>query len=228
MSAEAKELVGPKPTRMFPLVFAVARALLGMFFRPRWQHADRVPTHGPVVIVSNHVSMVDPPVLGLGLPWRRTIRFMAKEELFDRGPMGWFVRTVSAFPVKRGVADRGAIRVALDILKRGGIVGVFPEGHRIRGDMVAEIHQGAAFLANMAGATIVPAAVLGTEQLWPTMKRPRFAKVTVVFGEPIPASSVADLPRGERVGALTDALMGGIVAAKAEADVTQREREGRA
>jgi len=225
--AEEQEPLDLTPPRMFRFVYAVVGAVLGWLFQLRWEHVDRVPATGPVVVVSNHVSMADPPILGLGLPWRRSIRFMAKEELFDRGPVGWFVRTVSAFPVKRGGADRSAIRMALAILKAGGVVGVFPEGTRIREGEVGEVHQGAAFIANMGSATIVPAGVSGTDRLWPSVRRPSFAKVTVVFGEPILPASVADLPRGERAAELTKALMSGVVAAKAEADAIQREREGR-
>ena len=224
MPRDEQEPLDLTPPRMFHFVYAVVRAVLGSLFSIRWEHAARVPAEGPVVVVSNHVSMLDPLVLGIGLPWRRTIRFMAKEELFRRQPARWFIRTVSAFPVKRGAADRAAIRTALAILKAGGIVGVFPEGTRIREGEVGEVHRGAAFIASMGGATILPAGVSGTDELWPSAKRPRFAKVTVVFGEPIPATAVTDLPHDERVAALTEALMDGIAAAKAEAEVIERER----
>jgi 1-acyl-sn-glycerol-3-phosphate acyltransferase len=123
------------------------------------------------------------------------MRFMAKAELF-RGPLGWFVSRLGAFPVRRGAADTEALTTARAILDGGGLLIVFPEGTRIDDpDALGSPHHGAGRLAVQSGAPILPTAVYGTSQLWlGPIPKPR--RIGIAFLAPVPATggeSVTDL-----------------------------------
>ena len=148
-------------------LYRLVRLLLRLIFRVvfRWKviGADNIPESGPVLVAANHISLLDPPVVGCAV--RREISYMAKAELFERPIFRWFLAKLKAFPVRRGKADRTAIRTALEILKQGGVVGLFPEGTRSRtGEMLSPQH-GVALLAIKSNAVIVPTAVYGTNRV---------------------------------------------------------------
>ncbi|MBE0480866.1 MAG: 1-acyl-sn-glycerol-3-phosphate acyltransferase [Dehalococcoidia bacterium] len=131
----------------------------------RWEvHGKRnVPRKGPLIVVSNHLTIVDPPLLGASIP--RVVNFMAKEELYRT----WFSRTVveayRAFPVHRGRLDRGAFREALNRLQNNLVVGMFPEGQRSSDQKLQSPQFGAALLALRAGAPLLPVGISGTERI---------------------------------------------------------------
>lgn len=128
---------------------------------------ENVPRSGPLLVISNHLSLADPPLLGASFP--RPIRFMAKEELFRTPIVSWVVRGYMAYPVRRGEADREAVRTTLRLLREGEAVGIFPEGTRSRCARLREAHPGAALLAQRAGVPILPIGISGSENLfgWP-------------------------------------------------------------
>ncbi len=113
----------------------------------RWDVTGRenVPMSGAVIVVSNHLNNADPPILGAGIA-RRRIRFMAKVELFKM-PFGAIIKLWDAFPVRRFDADLAAMLNAERILKRGGVLGMFPEGHRSRTGYMGPVHPGTAMIA---------------------------------------------------------------------------------
>ncbi|MGI5501467.1 lysophospholipid acyltransferase family protein [Lentzea sp. CA-135723] len=156
-------------------------------FRLRVHGADRVPLSGGVVVVANHSSMSDGPILFGALP--RRVTFLIKQEMF-KGVVGHLLRKIGQIPVKRGEADRTALVAAQSVLKAGGVVGIFPEGTRGEGD-VASAQNGAAWLAKTSGAVVLPIACRGTYQArgW----RP---VVDVLIGEPF------HLPEGKGRAAL--------------------------
>ncbi|GAA3877167.1 lysophospholipid acyltransferase family protein [Saccharothrix violaceirubra] len=156
----------------------ISRVPLRLGYRVRVHHADRVPTTGPVVVVANHSSLADGPLL-FGIVPRRTV-FLIKNEMF-RGPVGRFLRRLGQLPVRRGEPDRAPLIAAQKVLRAGGVVGVFPEGTRGSGD-VAEAQKGAAWLARSTGALVVPVACRGTRRPAGTGRRFR-PKVDVLFGE---------------------------------------------
>jgi len=139
--------------------------VLRLFFGFRIDGGVHEPRTGPVIVVSNHVSDLDPLVVGTAL--RRRVRFMAKEELFRVPVLRAWVRACGAFPVRRGEADRGALRTALGILSDGGILVMFPEGTRGEGRALRPPEPGAAMLALRTGAAILPVALLGTDDVLP-------------------------------------------------------------
>lgn len=157
----------------------IARGPFAAAFRVRVSGRDRFPKRGPVVLVANHSSMVDGPIL-FGVVPRRVV-FLIKQEMF-RGVAGWGLRRIGQLAVRRGEPDRAPLLAAQKVLREGGVVGVFPEGTRGAGD-VAQAQQGAAWLARTTGAVVVPVATRGT--LRPPGTGRRFRPVVdVLVGEP--------------------------------------------
>lgn len=148
-------------------------------FRVHIQGLDRVPRTGPVLLISNHSSMLEPPVIFGMLP-RRSV-FLVKEEMFT-GAVGWFLRRIGQVPVRRGEPDRAPLLTTAKLLREGGLVGVFPEGTRGAGD-VASAERGAAWLVRASGAVVLPVATRGTRP--PANRRRRLRpRVDVLVGEP--------------------------------------------
>lgn len=148
---------------------------------------QNLPAEGPVVVVANHASTLDPLALGVACP--RAVYFMAKEELFRNPVSAFFLRALHAFPVVRGQADREAYRMSMEVLKNGCVLGIFPEGTRSKTGGLLRAHPGAARFSLQTGSPVVPAAVVGT---FPGhrkgVNRFRTPGVRVIFGEPIDPS----------------------------------------
>lgn len=144
------------------MLYALGKALFWVLFALgcRWEVGGRehVPPDGPLLVIANHLSWLDPPLVGTVLP--RKVHFMAKHELFRKPLAAWVLRRLGAFPVRRGQPDRWALRHALDLLDRGAVVGLFPEGTRSRGRL-GPFEPGAALLAIKSGAPVLPVAIAG-------------------------------------------------------------------
>lgn len=165
---------------MIPWVYAAVRGLclqlLRLFWRLDVRGEEHVPDAGAVIVAANHVSYFDPVVLGVGI--RRPVTYLAKKELFALPLLGPLIAWLGAYPLDRQAGGVAAVRAALRALKDGRCVGIFPEGTRNRqGD--AEEKGGAALLAALSGAPVVPAAILGTRD------PRRFERIRVVYGEPL-------------------------------------------
>jgi 1-acyl-sn-glycerol-3-phosphate acyltransferase len=159
----------------------IGRWLYRPAFRIRVSGIARVPASGPVVLVANHSTLIEPQVIFGVLP-RRSV-FLVKSELAS-GAMGWALRRIGQLPVRRGEADRAALMGAVAVLRGGGVLGVFPEGTRGSGD-VDRAEQGAAWLVRTTGAVVLPVATRGT--LRPSGSGRRFRpKLDVLVGEPFP------------------------------------------
>ncbi len=154
-----------------------------LLVRRRVHGRDRIPATGPVVLVANHSSMLDGPVIVTVLRDRHPV-FLVKEEMFA-GPAGAILRRVGQIPLRRGTVDRTPLLTAVNVLRGGGLIGIFPEGTRGSGD-VAQAHNGAAWLARTGNAVLLPVACRGT--LRPSGARRRWRpRVDVLVGEPLPA-----------------------------------------
>ncbi|MBI4319039.1 MAG: 1-acyl-sn-glycerol-3-phosphate acyltransferase [Chloroflexi bacterium] len=153
----------------------LVRLLLRLLTRYKVSGLEFVPSTGPLVVAANHLSLIDPPMLGALLPRKAT--FMAKEELFKAPLVGWVVAAYGAFPVRRGEADRQALRAALKLLEQGQAIGMFPEGTRSKMARLQPAHAGAALVALRSGAPILPVGIVGTHKIltWPRILfRPEF------------------------------------------------------
>jgi 1-acyl-sn-glycerol-3-phosphate acyltransferase len=155
-------------------------------WKPRVLGSWKVPATGPVILAVNHSHNIDGPmVIGVA---PRASHFLVKKEAFV-GPLGPFMRAVGQVEVDRSTADRTAVTRALDVLKGGGVLGIFPEGSRGEGDFAA-LRAGLAYFAVRSGAPIVPVAVLGSSEKSGRLIKalpPLRSRVDVVFGDPFDA-----------------------------------------
>jgi len=124
---------------------------------------DNVPKNGPLIIVSNHLSMTDPPVLSTSIP--RSIVFMTKEELFSHPILGPFARGWHAFPVRRGQLDREALRQADQALRDGLALGMFPEAMRSPTGKMQQGYTGVALIALRSNSPILPVGIKGADRM---------------------------------------------------------------
>ena len=159
-------------------------------YRIRFTGRANIPAQGGALVVCNHQSHFDPPVVGLGCP--RPMSYLARDTLFRFRPFGWLLHSVGVIPLNREGTGLAGIKEALRRLKRGELVVVFPEGTRTRDGEVAPFRPGFTALAARSGAAILPAAIEGAFQVWPRWKKlPGLGRIRVHYGEPIPAAEVA-------------------------------------
>ena len=160
----------------------VGRFLARVVWNTEIVGADRVPRTGPVILAANHLGVVDGPLVHGAAP--RGTHLLVKQEMFD-GWTGVVLRAAGQIPVDRA-GGRSALAAALGVLRRGGAVGIFPEGNRGRGD-VSDARGGVAWLAVTSGAPVVPVAVLGTRRTGESVRHvpgPR-RRLVVEFGDPV-------------------------------------------
>ncbi len=162
--------------RFVQFIFSI---LFRIVYRLKVIGRENIPKTGAVVIACNHVSLLDPPMVGTASS--RPVHFMAKSELFVP-ILGPLYKSLGAFPVHRGAGDAHAIRTALTILKHREVLGIFPEGTRSKDGRLGKAQPGALAIALKGRAAVVPTCILGSDlkrrnSFWP--------KVTVVFGKPM-------------------------------------------
>lgn len=195
----------------------LVRPLARLALRPSVHGAHHVPSSGPVILASNHLSFVDSVVIPLVLP--RRVTFLAKAEYFEgTGLSGWLSRrfflAMGHVPVQRGQgrAAWGAVRVAQGVLAHGGALAIYPEGTRSLDGRLYRGRTGVARLTLLTGAPVVPVALAGTQRVQPVGSRlPRPHPVTVRFGAPMEFSRYAG--KGQPVPvlrAITDEIVGAI------------------
>lgn len=156
--------------------------ILGPFTR---KNVKRVPRSGGLLILSNHQADLDPIAVQIACP--RTVYFMAKSELFEMKVLGKVIRWFKAFPVKRGEPDRSAIKHAVNLLKAGETVCVFPEGELSESGELLPLKPGVALIVRMANVPVICCRIDGTRRILPYGKllpRPAFHTVSVKWGEP--------------------------------------------
>ncbi|HYY06687.1 MAG TPA: lysophospholipid acyltransferase family protein, partial [Candidatus Limnocylindria bacterium] len=171
-------------TALYACLKAVVLALMRLFFRIEVKNREHVPLAGPVLLVANHSSFLDPPLVGGVAP--RQLSFLAKAELFRIPLFGPLIRRLNARPLRREGADPGALRTALRVLEEDGALLIFPEGTRGPEGVLRPAKAGAGMLAVMSGAPVVPVYISGSGRAWP---RGRWlfwpGTVTVTFGPPL-------------------------------------------
>ena len=172
-----------------PLSYRTTNLTLGTFlrimFRPRYLGREKIPVDGPLIIAANHLSHIDPAFIMTAT--KRPVSYMSKKEHFDGAIRRLVFKQVGVIPVDREEGGKDALKGAIDILEKGGAIGIFPEGTRSRDGKMGKGKTGVARLAALTGAAVVPVAIRQTDGVWPVSKRaPRpWRKFYYKFGDPI-------------------------------------------
>lgn len=158
--------------------------LFRIFTAIQFRGVENVPKKGPAIIAANHPSFFDPVVLGLAT--ERWIRFFALASILDVPLLGPLVRKAGILPVVRGGDNEASVQRALRVLRRGGVVGIFPEGRLSHQFAMGPVKPGVGRLATQSGAPVVPAIIYGTWKVWPhRTSLPHPAKIVVDFRPPV-------------------------------------------
>ena len=171
-----------------------ALLLLGgvLFFRIRMRGILREPDEGPVVVVANHQSHLDPPMIGMF--FRRPLNYMARETLFTFPPLGWLISTLGAIPIDRDGVGLSGMKETLRRLKYGQMVLVFPEGSRTRDGKVGVFKPGFCALARRGGVQLLPVGIAGAYRAWPrTRSFPCAETIQIEVGPSLGPEEIATL-----------------------------------
>ena len=176
-------------------IYHVVTAVIGGALKIGWlfraKGKENIPKEGSFLLCANHRSAMDPIMIAAGCS--RQLTFMAKEELFSIPVLGWFIKKIGAFPIKRGKGDAAAVMATLKILKRGDATLIFPEGTRMKDGVRKTVNPGIIRLAMQAKVPILPAYV---------------DKHSVKFGKPITYENMTDfISDNEKMQLLADGLM---------------------
>ena len=196
-------------------VALLARTVLRLVARVRVEGLSDLPQGGPLIVVANHLSNADPPLVAgwLTPALGRQLHILAKESLFI-GPLAGLFRALGASPVRRGGSDMEAFRVAKGVLDRGEVLCIFPEGTRSTTGALMDPKPGVAMLATRSAVPILPVGVSGTDRfLGRGMMLPWFrAPITLRIGRPFVLEPDRSLSRRDATNAASDELMRQIAA----------------
>lgn len=168
-------------------------------YNVRHSGRENIPSEGGVLVVSNHQSHFDPPLVGMGC--MRRMNYLARETLFDVTPLRWLINTLDAIPINRDGLGLGGIKETLRRLKRGEMVLMFPEGTRTRDGDVGAFRPGFTTLAVRSGAHILPVAIEGAHDAWPRWRSfPNLVgRIHVHYGRPLSPEETRRFPERELV-----------------------------
>ncbi len=168
---------------LYTILRAIAKPIVYLLFNIKFVGLENIRDNGGFVLCSNHRSLLDPVFIAVGIK-KRKLNFMAKQELFKNKILGAFFKSINAFPVNRGKGDTEAVSKAENIVENNGIVLIFPEGTRSKDGNVLRFKSGAAYIASVCKADIVPAGISYEGKI--SFRK----KVTVTFGKAIPNSEI--------------------------------------
>jgi 1-acyl-sn-glycerol-3-phosphate acyltransferase len=189
----------------YQIVKTICSLIFRLLARIEIVGAENAPQKGPCIVICNHLSHFDPPLLLIALPVRMTV--LAANKYRNHPVFGPFLSSMGAIYVRRGEVDRQALRACLDILGEGGIIGMAPEGTRSPTGALQEGHTGVAYLASRAGVPILPVAVTGTEKMPASLKRLRRGQVKAVIGETFILPITERKARGKQLKEFTELIM---------------------
>ena len=180
-------------SRSYRICYAFFARIVGFLFRIHVVGAENEPDTGRFVVCANHVSATDPIVVCFAFR-KHQVRYMAKKELFSVPVLSGLIKMLGAFPVDRGGTDVGAIRRAVDMVKEGKCMGIFPQGHRYPGvdPRTTKTKNGAALIATRAEADIMPVYIMRKNNTFKI-----FRKTYVVIGERIPFADLNYDPQAD-------------------------------
>ena len=163
--------------------------ILKAFYRFIVTGQENIPASGGALVACTHQSFADTLIAGVAMRPRK-VCFMARKTLCKNPFFGWVLRSVNAFPVNRGEVDAEAVKAAIEKLRSGQVLLVFPEGTRTADGSFGEIRSGTAMIASRAGVPVLPMVVHGMYEAWPRhQKYPGPGRVSVAIGEPVPPPS---------------------------------------
>jgi len=162
----------------------LAGPFLKVLFRLETEGLENIPEKGAAIIASNHTSALDHYLLPAVV--KRQITFIAKKELFENRVLGFLLKKWGQIPIHRGTGDNNAIDIAMEVLRKGRLFGIYPEGTRTRDGKLHKGHTGVARLALASGAPVIPVAMLGTYEILPRKaKVPKLRKAIIKIGKPL-------------------------------------------
>lgn len=173
------------------IAFYLQKAFYVLYLSFKFYHREKIPRQGGYIIASNHLSNLDPMLVGIASG--RHLSFVAKSSLFKNPFINFFLYQFGAFPIKRGAFDAQAIKEALRRLDKGYGIVMFPQGTRSENLESTQVKAGVGFLAVKAQVPVVPVLVVGSDKAMPKgVKGIRRAKVSVIFGDPIKVDQKSD------------------------------------
>jgi 1-acyl-sn-glycerol-3-phosphate acyltransferase len=188
------------------IAHTLSRIVGGTFFRHHTLHREFLPESGGALIVANHVSFLDPSMVGAC--FRNPIYYLARKSLF-KGFLGWLLPCIQVLPVDQGKGDLASMKRILQLLKEGNRVLIFPEGTRSSDGALQAAEAGIGFIIAKGEVSVVPVRLFGAHECWPREARwPRPGPITVVAGPAVDLSSLPDTLTGrERYQACADQVM---------------------
>jgi 1-acyl-sn-glycerol-3-phosphate acyltransferase len=194
---------------IYDITYFLLKWICQVFFDLKVIGRENVPKSGSVILASNHVSYLDPILIGVSVS--RRLNFLAKEELFKNPLLSWLLKKLQAFPVSRKQVGPSTVKNALRLVAKGRVLLLFPEGTRGDGKSLLKAKNGIGVIAGRSGAVIVPAYLEGPQEVLPRGSRwVRLHPVTVYFGAPLlPNSSsfASEAGKKEANGELADQVM---------------------
>lgn len=183
---------------LYSILHIILKVFTAGYLRLQTIDLENIPEKGGVILAPNHPSDLDSFILGTAI--RRQLHTMGKEELFRRHFAGFIFRKLNAFPVKRGRFDRESIRTAVNVLKEGNVIDMYPEGTVSKDGSLQEPKLGTAFIALQAKVPVVPVAIIGSFGVMSKGKRfPRPHKVIIRFGKPLYFDEYYDKPYNKEI-----------------------------
>jgi 1-acyl-sn-glycerol-3-phosphate acyltransferase len=194
-------------------LYAFGSVAFGVLFPVRMRGANAVPAAGPCLLVANHESFLDPPLIGLTC-YRRKLRFLAKQELFKFAPFRWWITALGALPVDQNGNATAGIRAALKALGEGHALLMFPEGTRTTNGAMSPLKPGICLLLRKSGAPVVVVGVAGCFEAWPLFRLLPWPKPVAI--EYRPWAWPADATDAAALADLEQALAAARAAARAQ------------
>lgn len=167
-----------KPHRLYKFMKPIANLVVKSKYKTTYIGAENVPTDRGIILASNHLTALDPVIIAAGVP-QVTLSFMAKQELFEKNIVGWFLAQLNSFPVDRSKFDMDAINYAVDIVKDGGAMGIFPEGTRSEDFKPGKAKGGVCYIAKECKCDIVPVSLYTEDEA------KSGTRLTIRYGKPI-------------------------------------------
>ena len=200
------DFTAPKDHKLYRILRPLAVLVNQICHPTKYIGKENIPKEGGYILCCNHQSNFDPVVLGSGV--KRPIHYMGKEELFEGKALGWFLTNLNAFPVIRGKGDMRAVEYAEKVIKKGYILGIFPEGTRSKEYKPMRGKAGAALIAKQTGADILPVSIYTEDQY------KNGTRLTVRFGKLIKNEELGFTPEGKsrELKDATHRIMGDITA----------------